>query len=95
MDAAGTKDDATVVKEEATRGVGVALAARATRASPTTAAPPITTCLRDADRAVEKAFMIFTGRDGSGGALVTSYRTEGRGSLSVVDPIPGCRRVSP
>jgi hypothetical protein len=53
---------------------------------PTTAAPSTTTtCLRDADRATEKAFMIFTGRDGYGGALLTSYRTEGGGSLSVLD----------
>ena len=44
-----------------------------------------TTCLRDADRAGTKAFMIFTGRDGGGGALLTSYRTEGTGSLSVLD----------
>ena len=53
---------------------------------PTTVAPSArTTCLRDADRAAEQAFMIFTGRDGSGGSLLTSYRTEGHGSLSVLD----------
>jgi hypothetical protein len=44
-----------------------------------------TTCLRDADRAATKAFMVFTGRDGGGGALLTSYRTEGTDSLSVLD----------
>ena len=53
---------------------------------PTTAAPSTTAaCLRDADRAGDKAFMIFTGRDGSGGALLTDYRTEGGGSISVLD----------
>lgn len=44
-----------------------------------------TTCLRDSDRAAAKAFMTFTGRDGGGGALLTSYRTDGTGSLSVLD----------
>jgi hypothetical protein len=56
------------------------------RGFPTTMAPvTTTTCLRDADRAATKAFMVFTGRDGYGGALLTSYRTDGTGSLSVRD----------
>jgi hypothetical protein len=56
------------------------------RGFPTTMAPVTTTsCLRDADRAATKAFMVFTGRDGGGGALLTSYRTEGSGNLSVLD----------
>jgi hypothetical protein len=56
------------------------------RGFPTTMAPvTTTTCLRDADRAATKAFMVFTGRDGYGGALLTSYQTEGTGSLSVLD----------
>ena len=58
----------------------------ADRGFPTTMAPVTSsTCLRDADHAATKAFMVFTGRDGYGGALLTSYRTEGTGSLSVLD----------
>jgi hypothetical protein len=51
---------------------------------PTTTAPRPSTCLQDNDRAGAKAFMIFTGRDGEGGRLLTSYRTEGTGHLSVL-----------
>jgi hypothetical protein len=50
---------------------------------PTTAVALPTTCLRDADRVGNRAFMIYTGRTGSGGAYRVVFTVDGRGNLRV------------
>ena len=50
---------------------------------PTTMVVRPSTCLSDADRSGERAFMSFTGRTGSGGAYEVGYTADGHGGLQI------------